>query len=41
MDTNDTTVAKLAKKYLDGQSVVADGMHDRLREAAEAYLAQR
>jgi amidase len=41
VDTNYTMVAKLAKTYLGGQSVVADGIHDRLRETAAAYLTQR
>jgi amidase len=34
-------VAKLAKKHLGSGAVVADGVHDRLRQKAEAYLAQR
>jgi amidase len=41
VDTNYTMVAKLAKKYLGSGAGVADGMHDRLRQTAEAYLAQR
>ena len=41
VDTNYTMVAKLAKRHLGRDAVVADGMHDRLRETAAAYLAQR
>ena len=41
VDTNYTMVAKLAKRYLGGDAVVGDGVHDRLRETAAAYLAQR
>ena len=42
VDTNYTMVAKLAKKYLGSAGVtVADGVHDRLRQTAAAYLAQR
>ena len=41
VDTNYTMVAKLAKAYLGGDAVVADGVHDRLRGTAAAYLAQR
>jgi amidase len=40
VDTNYTMVAKLAKRYLAG-AVAVDGVHDRLRETAAAYLAQR
>ena len=40
VDTNYTMVAKLAKAYLGG-AVVADGVHDRLRSTAAAYLSQR
>ena len=40
VDTNYTMVAKLPKAYLGG-AVVADGVHDRLRETAAAYLARR
>jgi amidase len=41
VDTNYTMVAKLAKRHLGADAVVADGMHDRLRETAADYLAQR
>jgi acetamidase/formamidase len=41
VDTNYTMVAKLAKRYLGTDAVVADGVHDRLRQTAAAYLAQR
>jgi amidase len=41
VDTNYTMVAKLAKRYLGSDAVVADGVHDRLRETAAAYLVQR
>jgi amidase len=41
VDTNYTMVAKLAKKHLGSGAVVADGVHDRLRQTAEACLAQR
>ena len=41
VDTNYTMVAKLAKRYLGSGAVVADGVHDRLRQTAAAYLAQR
>jgi amidase len=41
VDTNYTMVAKLAKRYLGGDAVVGDGIHDRLRQTAAAYLAQR
>jgi amidase len=41
VDTNYTMVAKLAKRYLGADAVVADGAHDRLRQTAAAYLAQR
>jgi acetamidase/formamidase len=41
VDTNYTMVAKLAKRYLGGDAVIADGVHGRLRETAAAYLAQR
>ncbi|MGY1836944.1 acetamidase/formamidase family protein [Blastococcus sp. SYSU DS0510] len=42
VDTNYTMVAKLAKAYLGREGVVvADGVHDRLRQTAAAYLAQR
>jgi hypothetical protein len=34
-------VAKPAKTHLGSSAVVADGVHDRLRQTAEAYLAQR
>jgi hypothetical protein len=40
-NTNYTMVAKLAKKHLGSGAVVADGVHDRLRQMAEAYPAQR
>ncbi|MGY1607745.1 MULTISPECIES: acetamidase/formamidase family protein [unclassified Geodermatophilus] len=40
VDTNYTMVAKLAKRYLPG-APAADGVHERLRETAAAYLAQR
>jgi acetamidase/formamidase len=39
-DTNYTMVAKLPKRFLPG-AVAVDGVHDRLRETAAAYLAQR
>lgn len=41
VDTNYTMVAKLPKQYLGRDAVVADGVHDRLRAAAAAYLDQR
>ncbi len=41
VDTNYTMVAKLAKRHLGSAAVVADGMHDRLRDTAAAYLSQR
>ena len=41
VDTNYTMVAKLAKQYLGSDAVVAEGVHDRLRETAAAYLAAR
>ncbi|MGY2004993.1 acetamidase/formamidase family protein [Blastococcus sp. SYSU DS1024] len=42
VDTNYTMVAKLAKRYLGREGVVAaDGVHDRLRQTGAAYLAQR
>jgi amidase len=35
-------VAELAKRYLGREGVVvADGVHDRLRETAATYLSQR
>jgi amidase len=34
-------VAKLAKKHLGSGAVVADGVHDRLRQTAQTHLAQR
>jgi acetamidase/formamidase len=40
VDTNYTMLAKLPKRYL-GEVSVFDGVHDRLRETAAAYLAQR
>ncbi|MGY1714169.1 acetamidase/formamidase family protein [Geodermatophilus sp. SYSU D01106] len=40
VDTNYTMVAKLAKRYLPG-ATAADGVHERLRATAAAYLAQR
>jgi len=40
VDTNYTMVAKLPKRFLPG-AVAVDGVHDRLRETATAYLAQR
>ncbi len=40
VDTNYTMVAKLAKRYLPG-AVAVDGVHDRLRSTARAYLAAR
>jgi hypothetical protein len=40
-NTNYTMVAKWAKKHLGSGAVVADGVHDRLRQMAEAYPAQR
>ena len=40
VDTNYTMVAKLPKAHLGG-AVVADGVHDRLRETAAAYLRER
>ncbi|HYO37029.1 MAG TPA: acetamidase/formamidase family protein [Geodermatophilus sp.] len=40
VDTNYTMVAKLAKRYLPG-AVAADGVHERLRATAAAYLSQR
>ncbi len=40
VDTNYTMVAKLAKRYLPG-AVAVDGVHDRLRDTARAYLRQR
>ncbi|RBY83577.1 acetamidase [Geodermatophilus sp. TF02-6] len=40
VDTNYTMVAKLAKRYLGG-AVAVDGVHDRLRATAAAYLARR
>jgi amidase len=39
-DPNYTMVAKVAKRYLAG-AVAYDGVHDRLRAAAAAHLAQR
>jgi acetamidase/formamidase len=41
VDTNYTMLAKLAKRHLGRDAVVADGMHDRLRGTAADYLAQR
>lgn len=41
VDTNYTMVAKLAKKYLGSDAVVAGGLHDHLRATGAAYLAQR
>ena len=41
VDTNYTMVAKLAKRFLGADAVVGAGVHDRLRETAAAYLAQR
>ena len=41
VDTNYTMVAKLAKRYLGSDAVVADGMHARLKETAATYLSQR
>jgi amidase len=42
VDTNYTMVAKLAKGYLGAAGVgVGGGVHDRLKETAAAYLAQR
>ncbi len=40
VDTNYTMVAKLAKRYLPG-ATAADGVHERLRATAAAYLAER
>jgi acetamidase/formamidase len=40
VDTNYTMVAKLPKAYLGG-AVAADGVHDRLRATAAAYLRER
>jgi acetamidase/formamidase len=40
VDTNYTMLAKLPKRYLPGLSV-ADGVHDRLRATATAYLRER
>ena len=40
VDTNYTMVAKLPKRFLPG-AVAVDGVHDRLRGTAAAYLAQR
>jgi len=40
VDANNTMVAKLAKRYSDG-AIAVDGVHDRLRDTAAAYLAQR
>ena len=40
VDTNYTMVAKLAKRYLPG-ATAADGVHERLRATAAAYLQQR
>ncbi|MGY1695290.1 acetamidase/formamidase family protein [Geodermatophilus sp. SYSU D00814] len=40
VDTNYTMVAKLAKRYLPG-APAADGVHERLRQTAAAYLSQR
>jgi amidase len=40
VDTNHTMVAKLPKAYLGGVAA-ADGVHDRPRETAAAYRAQR
>ena len=40
VDTNYTSVAKLAKRYLPGVDVYG-GMHTRLRELAAAYRAER
>jgi amidase len=41
VDTNYTMIAKLAKRFLGTDAVVADGVHGRLRETAAGYLAQR
>jgi acetamidase/formamidase len=41
VDTNYTMVAKLAKRYLGTDAVVADGVHARLRETAATYLDRR
>jgi amidase len=41
VDTNYTMVAKLAKRYLGSDAVVADSVHARLRDTAATYLAQR
>ena len=40
VDTNYTMVAKLAKRYVPG-ATAHDGVHERLRGTAAAYLAQR
>ncbi len=40
VDTNYTMVAKLAKRYLPG-ATAADGVHERLRATAAAYLRER
>jgi hypothetical protein len=41
VDISYTMVAKLARRFLGTDAVVGDGVHDRLRETAAAYLAQR
>jgi amidase len=41
VDANYTMVAELAKRFLGRDAVVADGVHDRLRETAAAYLRER
>jgi len=41
VDANYTMVAELAKRFLGRDAVVADGVHDQLREIAAEYLAQR
>ncbi len=40
-DTNYTSVAKIAKRYLPGRTGALTGVHDRLREVGRAYLATR
>jgi amidase len=41
VDTEYTTVAQLAKHYLGSAAIAADGMHDRLRRTAAAFLGRR
>jgi len=39
-DTNYTSVAKVAKRYLGRSGVPMDGAHDRLRDLAGEYRGQ-